>query len=115
MAGQQQILIINQEALYDKAHEDLLKQADLYYLKEKFALKTDFDKRKLRHSQIMEQVLCTTNCELMDWLWKKINGKLDKTRRKRKVKDLNVLRESNPDINIYNIFNEESTWEETQW
>lgn len=113
MAGQQQLEILDKEAYYNKAHEELLRQADLYYLQKNFALESNFDSKKMMHAQLYEQILCSENCELMEWIWKKIQGKLEPKRRRKK--DFNILVEDIPDININNFFNVESNWEEIQW
>ena len=50
MAGQQQIKKYNREAILQESSKNLLEQADLYYLKEKFAIKTKYDELKTIHS-----------------------------------------------------------------
>src|SRR6478736_3761764 len=114
MAGQQQIEVLNQENYHDKYLSSLLKQADLYYLEKKFALDTDFDRQRMRYSQLMEKTLSNETCELMDWVWRKINGKLI-LKGGKATKDLNVVTNIVPDINIYNIFNEEADWNYIEW
>jgi len=114
MAGQQQIEVKDQERYHDKYLSNLLQEADLYYLEKKFNIETKFDRQKMRYSQLLEKTLNNDTCELMDWVFKKINGKLI-GRTRRPTKDLNVITTLVPDINIYNIFNEEADWNSISW
>ncbi len=76
MAGQVQILEINKDSLFEKFSNTLLKQADLLYLKEKFAIKTKYDELKTIHSFMLKETLCTKNCEIKNFLDKKLRGAL---------------------------------------
>ena len=76
MSGQVQLKNYNQESLYDYHSDKLLKQADLYYLKEKFALKTEYDELRTIHSYLLKDILCTENCEIINFLNKKLRGAL---------------------------------------
>lgn len=77
MAGQENYLYLTQEGYFDKAEEDLLNGADLYYLNKKFGVGEDVDMNKVRHAQLFYNILCTDECELIDWVSKKINGDLE--------------------------------------
>mgnify|MGYP003602093570 FL=1 len=72
MAGQQQIKKYNREAILQESSKNLLEQADLYYLKEKFAIKTKYDELKTIHSFMLKETLCTKNCEIKNFLDKKL-------------------------------------------
>jgi hypothetical protein len=87
MSGQQNFLYLTQENYFDKAESDLLKYADLLYLNKKFGIGEDVDKDKVRHSQLFYNILCTDECELIDWVWKKINGELENLEYRHKLKD----------------------------
>ena len=76
MAGQVQILEINKDSLFEKFSNTLLKQADLLYLKEKFAIKTKYDELKTIHNFMLKETLCTKNCEIKNFLDKKLRGAL---------------------------------------
>jgi hypothetical protein len=90
MPGQQNFLNLSQENYFDKFEKDLLKQADLLYLNKKFGIGKDVDKDKLRHSQMFHNILCTDECELIDWVWKKINGDLEGIDYKPVLKDFKI-------------------------
>ena len=76
MAGQLQIKKYNREAILQESSKNLLEQADLYYLKEKFAIKTKYDELKTIHSFMLKETLCTKNCEIKNFLDKKLRATL---------------------------------------
>ena len=76
MAGQVQILEINKDSLFEKFSNTLLKQADLLYLKEKFAIQSEYSQSKAFHAYLMQEVLCTDDCEIINFLNKKLRGEL---------------------------------------
>jgi hypothetical protein len=90
MSGQQNFLYLTQENYFDKFEKDLLKQADLLYLNKKFGVGEEVNIDKVRHSQMFHNILCTDECELIDWVWKKINGELEDMDYKPILKDFKV-------------------------
>ena len=76
MSGQVQILEINKDSLFEKFSNILLKQADLLYLKEKFAIQSEYSQSKAFHAYLMQEVLCTDDCEIIKFLNKKLRGAL---------------------------------------
>lgn len=90
MPGQQNFLVLTQENYFDKFENDLLKYADLLYLNKKFGVGEDVDKDKVRHSQLFYNILCTDECELIEWVSKKINGDLENIDYKPILKDFKI-------------------------
>lgn len=90
MSGQQNFLYLTQENYFDKFENDLLKHADLYYLNKKFGVGDDVDMEKVRHAQMFHNILCTDECELIEWVWKKINGDLEGLEFKLTLKDFKI-------------------------
>lgn len=90
MAGQQNFLTLTQENYFDKFEKDLLRYADLLYLNKKFGIGEDVDKDKVRHSQLFYNILCTDECELIEWVSKKINGDLENIDYKPIIKDFKI-------------------------
>ena len=76
MSGQIQILEINKDSLFEKFSNALLKQADLLYLKEKFAIQSEYSQSKAFHAYLMQEVMCTDDCEIIKFLNKKLRGAL---------------------------------------
>jgi hypothetical protein len=91
MPGQQNFLYLTQENYFDKFENNLLKYADLLYLNKKFGVGEDVDKDKVRHSQLFYNILCTDECELIDWVWKKINGDLEELDYSVNLKDFKIF------------------------
>ena len=109
MAGQLQIKKYNREAILQESSKNLLEQADLYYLKEKFAIKTKYDELKTIHNFMLKETLCTKNCEIKNFLNKKLRGAL--TEDNIDIVDLKTLQTKYRDINNY-YYSEPFSWEE---
>ena len=77
--GAIQLLIKDQQSYYDKALKTMLKSADAFYLHEHFIIGEGVNEDKLRHAQLLEDILCTDSCELINYIHKKIAGKEIKT------------------------------------
>ena len=116
MSGQVQIKKYDQESLYDYHSEKLLKQADLYYMQKKFALKTEYDELRTIHSYLLQDALCDDDCEIVNFIYKKLTGQLEKTRKKKKQKTSKLIEEDN-NIIINNYYaTEQLEWTDgVQW
>lgn len=114
MSGQIQILEINKDSLFEKFSNILLEQADLLYLKEKFAIQSEYDKSKAFHAYLMQEVLCTDDCEIITFLNKKLEGKDIKLRNKKEQEKTRISEEYEQVVNNYYIYNND-VWEETEW
>jgi hypothetical protein len=113
MAGQQNFLILTQENYFDKFELDLLKKADSYYLTKKFGIGEGVDKDKLRHSQMFYNILCTDECELIDWVNKKITGQIEGCSTTIKMDSLCGI---HPNINnITCAVDEYCEWSKVEW
>ena len=113
MAGQENYLYLTQEGYYDKAESNLLKLADLYYLNKKFGIGEDVDKNKVRHAQLFHNILCTDECELIDWVNKKIAGEIGDCNTSVKIKNLCGIY---PNIsNISDSADEHCEWSKVEW
>lgn len=114
MAGQQQLLKYNQDTLYQKVITEMLKQVDLKYANEHFRIGEKMDKTKFKHSQLFEEVLCTDECSLVNWIDRKIKGELEKTKVKRKNDFVEIVEDNNIYINNY-YYNLENNWKDVEW
>lgn len=111
--GQQSLDIKNRVSVLDKVQKELLNNADNKYMKEHFLVGEEVDTDKVKHNLLIEYALCTPNCEVIDWVWYKINGALPN--KKEWAFDMTPEKAN---INIYNItkyIKEESTWNDVQW
>jgi hypothetical protein len=114
MPGQENFLTLTQENYFDKFEKDLLNQADLLYLNKKFGVGDEVNMDKVRHSQMFHNILCTNECELIDWVWKKINGELENLKYKHKLKDPRIYNHHFGHENSEEI-TECCDWAENEW
>ena len=113
MPGQQNFLTLTQQNYFDKFEKDLLKQADLLYLNKKFGMGEEVDMDKVRHSQMLHNILCTNECELIDWVNKKITGQIEDCNTSVK---LDILCGTHPNINnLTNTVEEHCEWSKVEW
>lgn len=113
MAGQQQILKSNNERYYNEALTTMLKQADLMYFEDRYKIGDGFNDLKAMHSYLYENTLCTSNCDLLKWIQKKIAGKLEIE--EIEIVNLKKLQSKRPDVYITNIYNTETNWTDATW
>lgn len=111
--GQQSLNIKNRISVLNKTQKELLKDADKKYMKDHFLVGEKVNMDKVKHNILIEYALCTTNCEVIDWVWYKINEALPNQKDKRF--DLTPAKIDIIDINIYNSIEEENKWEDVQW
>ena len=107
MSGQVQILEINKDSLFEKFSNILLKQADLLYLKEKFAIESNYNQSKSFHAHLMKEVMCTDDCEIIKFLNKKLRGALEDENIE--IVNLPELKTKYRDINNYYTYNQNWT------
>lgn len=72
--GQQSTYIKNRTTILNKINKELLFMADSQYLKEHFLVGNKLDKEKLKYTLLMQYVLCTDNCEIIEEIYKQIKG-----------------------------------------
>lgn len=113
MAGQVQIEYINTDRLYVESQEEMQTQFDWWYMKDKFALKTNYNQTKLFHTLFMQNILCPSNCEIENWITLKIEGKLDAE--DLTTTNLKPLNSKLQTVNITNNYITNSTWSQVDW
>lgn len=73
--GQQSVFEKNRLNLLKNVNKILLDLADEQYLKEHFLVGKELNKDKLKYNLLMKYVLCTSNCDVIEYIWKQIKGK----------------------------------------
>ena len=111
--SQQQINRISAKKYLERANSTLIREADLYYLEEIFMLETKYNKDKFLHAQLYKDILCTDDCEVLNWVDKKIRGALECE--DIEVVDLKSLQTNKRDITINNYYNLENDWTNISW
>ena len=68
MAGRDNIYNTNQTTLFKKHNKSLMNQVELWYIKDKFAVQTEYDGNKALYSYLLKDMLITHDCELIKFL-----------------------------------------------
>lgn len=110
--GQQSLEQINIENYLLEWNEELMSQADLYYLNKHFKIGEEYSEKEVEFYQLYMESLYNPSCELSDWIWKKINGFFEDI--DCQAQELNSMKYQ-PVQNITNVFNEGCEWEATSW
>ena len=79
MAGQQNYTDLTIETYKDRAYDYLKDSSKLYFLKKRFGIGDGVDKDKIRHYQLLNNILCSEEIQLIEWVDKKIKGELGKS------------------------------------
>ena len=74
-------------------------QLDLWYIQDKFAVKTEYKEEDIVYNYLLKEVYKTENCEVIDFLNKKLNGAL--TEENVDLVNLQSLQIKYRDINNY--------------
>lgn len=89
MSGAQSILVTSIQGYQDKYTKRILEYGRAYMMKKRFLLGEGLDYKKVFHAKMLYKTLCTENCDLEQYIWDKINGKLkDKCSREKPLKHL---------------------------
>lgn len=110
--SQQQVNKISAQKYLETAEKMLIKQADSYYVKEHFRVGSDFDKSKFIFYALFADILCTEDCEIVNWVDRKIRGKLEG---KIKVSKEGKIEPNTPDIIINNYYNTQAEYQDVDW
>jgi hypothetical protein len=76
LAGQHNIKENNQQNLFNKHNGLLMHQLDLWYIQDKLAIKTEYKEEEAVYNYLLKEVYKTENCEVINFLNKKLNGAL---------------------------------------
>ena len=111
MAGQHNIKENNQQNLFNKHNGLLMKQLDLWYIQDKFAIKTEYKETETVYNYLLKELYKTDNCEVIDFLNKKLNGAL--TEENVDLVNLQSLQIKYRDINNY--YYTSANYEKVEW
>lgn len=73
----QAIEVVDIESYQDKFENKLLDFAHKYQMKHRFELGEEIPVGEMKHTLVFSNLLCNLNCEMIDYIWDKIDGKLD--------------------------------------
>lgn len=111
--GQQQIKTHDQNSLYQKYSKTLIRQADLSFAEKHFKIK-GYDRINFLKSYLFSEILCEDNCEIVNFLNKKLRGALGNENIE--LVKLKTMQTKYQDINNYYTTNSEPfEWTQTNW
>lgn len=91
----------------------LNEEIDKQYLKDHFMIGSGGDNNKIKFYQLYLKTFCTDNCELSNWIWKKINGVFEEVKVGCDGK-VTQLKYESPE-KIIKIYNQVDYWKEISW
>jgi len=113
--GQQSLLELTRGTYFHKAEQEMMKQADLWFLENRFNIESNYDKDKKMHAYMIYETLDTCECELSNWIHLKLLGMLENNRFNKKTKKLTPIKFTA--VNIINQTFQEGLddWQGLSW
>jgi len=75
----QNILYLNREVYLEKAEKNLLQMSDAYFFDKHFKIGEGVNEDKMSFYYKMHRLLCTDDCEMIEFIQDKIEGKLEES------------------------------------
>lgn len=89
MSGAQSILVKNIDNYQQEFDNKILSYGEDYSLYRRFMIGEGLNYEKMMHAKMFHRILCTDNCNLKNYIWDKINGRLkDKCDKRDKISTL---------------------------
>ena len=111
MVGQENIFEYNKKTLFNKHNKSLINQVDLWYINDKFAIKTEYKEEKALQDYLLKEMFATKNCEIIDFLNKKLRGALGDENID--IVNLKTMQTKYRDINNY--YYSAANYEKVEW
>lgn len=116
----QSIVINNLENKQDYFERRLLDLGDNLMMNKRFMIGEAVDRGEINFVKSFYKLLCTNNCELIDYVNKKIRGKLQECDviidKKPKISDLfKIYQQQVKDCDITEITGDCCNWEQIEW
>ena len=74
MAGKQNQFENNQETLFNKHNKMLMNQVDLWYINDKFAVKTEYNESTAMYNYLMAELYKSDDCEVIKAIERRLKG-----------------------------------------
>ena len=88
-----------------------MNQVELWYINDKFAVKTEYKEEKALHEYLLKEMYKTNDCEVIDFLNKKLRGALGDENID--IVNLKTMQTKYRDINNY--YYTAPVWTNTEW
>lgn len=72
----QSILELNRQTLLEEYEEQLLYYGDAFYVNQKFLVGEEVEMDRVQHVMNFHRLLCTDNCEMVEFIKAKIEGEV---------------------------------------
>ena len=107
--------LYNQTALnyYAKHRQRLLDLSDKEYIYDYFLVGEKINKKEQKFSLVMKELLCTENCELINYINDKLSGKLAPTTRH--LEEVTKTNGGHITYNVTQVIKEQKTWDDASW
>jgi hypothetical protein len=112
--GQESLEKINIQKYLIEWRKGLVFEMDKQYLYDHFKIGNGSDKGKIEFYQLYIEIFCSDNCELSEWIWKKINGFFEYPFHDMEIGVIKSLKYQ-PIQNITNIYNNHENWKTVEW
>lgn len=97
-----------------KHRENILFLADKEYIYSHFFMGEKVNKKEQLFSNVMLEILCTTNCELLKFIDDKLQGRQE-NKRTSTLEEVDIDNGGNVTYNITQMINHPMIWTDTQW
>ena len=111
MAGRDNIFKNDRQTLFNKHNKSLINQVDLWYINDKFAIKTEYKEEKALQDYLLKEMFATKNCEIIDFLNKKLRDALGDENID--IVNLKTMQTKYRDINNY--YYSAANYEKVEW
>lgn len=98
---------------YKKHSERILDLSTKEYINTYFLVGEKINKKEQQFSLIMKELLCTENCEIINYINDKLEGRLEHNGNHLEV--VNVSNGGHITYNVTQVLEQEATWENTNW
>jgi hypothetical protein len=113
--GVQNIKYKNQDNLQEKFQKLSMDYAKRKWIYDHYRVGQEVEKDRWMNAYLMQETLCNTNCEIVDYIWMKVNGFLNNCYDDIQPIDINVIKMEYAVYNINNYITEQVKWSEAQW
>lgn len=110
----QSIRLQSQQRIQQEVEENLFYDFENYFLNKNFKIGGVADRAEANHNYYLYKLLCTDNCEIVNYIQDKIDGKLECKNKPKKKKLSNYLKNLREQELLYNI-DTRNFWEESLW
>lgn len=113
----QSVLELNRETYFQESQDNLIALSDAYYFKKKLEIGQSLDRDKMRFYMQSNRFLCEDNCQLVDYIKDKIEGKLldCNVRINKKQRVSEILKIAKQHLDIGDCSDCVPTWNEVAW